>query len=81
MTRRLLLSYLALTLVVLAALVVPLGILNADNLRQDLRAKVERDLPRVAELRGRVETQQSSRLRGVLQDVRRPVDDERGYRR
>ena len=43
MTRRLLLSYLVLTLGVLIALELPLGILNAHNLRQDLRAKVQRD--------------------------------------
>jgi methyl-accepting chemotaxis protein len=42
-TRRLLLSYLALTFVVLAALELPLGILNAHNQRQDLRTKVTRD--------------------------------------
>ena len=43
MTRRLLLSYLVLTLGVLIALELPLGILNAHNLRQDLRSKVQRD--------------------------------------
>ena len=43
MTRRLLLSYVVLTLGVLVALEVPLGILNAHNLRQDLRSKVQRD--------------------------------------
>ena len=43
MTRRLLLSYLVLTLGVLIALELPLGILNAHNLRQELRAKVQRD--------------------------------------
>lgn len=43
MTRRLLASYLALTFVVLVALEVPLGIVNARNERQDLTAKVERD--------------------------------------
>jgi len=42
-TRRLLASYLALTFVVLVALEVPLGIVNARNERQDLTAKVERD--------------------------------------
>jgi signal transduction histidine kinase len=42
-TRRLLVSYLALTLGVLIALELPLGILNAHNLRQDLRSKVQRD--------------------------------------
>jgi signal transduction histidine kinase len=49
-TRRLLLSYLALTLVVLVALEVPLGILNAHNQRQDLRSKVERDATAVGSL-------------------------------
>jgi signal transduction histidine kinase len=49
-TRRLLLSYLALTLVVLVALEVPLGVLNAHNQRQDLRSKVERDAVAVGSL-------------------------------
>ena len=43
MTRRLLASYLALTIVVLAALEVPLAIVNARNERQDLKAKLERE--------------------------------------
>ena len=43
MTRRLLASYLALTIVVLVALEVPLAIVNARNEQQDLTAKVERD--------------------------------------
>lgn len=43
MTRRLLVGYLALTVVVLVALEVPLAIVNARNERQDLTAKVERD--------------------------------------
>ncbi|HEY6960515.1 MAG TPA: ATP-binding protein [Gaiellaceae bacterium] len=43
MTRRLLASYLALTVVVLVALELPLAIVNARNERQDLTAKVERD--------------------------------------
>ncbi len=43
MTRRLLASYLALTIVVLVALEVPLAVVNARNERQDLTAKVERD--------------------------------------
>ena len=43
MTRRLLASYLTLTVVVLLALEVPLAIVNARNERQDLTAKVERD--------------------------------------
>ena len=43
MTRRLLASYLALTVIVLVALEVPLAIVNARTERQDLTAKVERD--------------------------------------
>ncbi len=43
MTRRLLASYLALTVVVLVALEVPLAVVNARNEQQDLTAKVERD--------------------------------------
>ena len=50
MTRRLLLGYVVLTLVVLVALEVPLGILNAHNQRQDLHAKVERDAQAVGTL-------------------------------
>jgi len=42
-TRLLLASYLALTIVVLVALEVPLAIVNARNEQQDLTAKVERD--------------------------------------
>ena len=42
-SRRLLASYLALTIVVLVALEVPLAIVNAHNEQQDLTAKVERD--------------------------------------
>jgi len=49
-TRRLLLGYVVLTLVVLVALEVPLGILNAHNQRQDLHAKVERDAQAVGTL-------------------------------
>ncbi len=43
MSRRLLASYLALTIVVLAALEIPLAIVNARSERRDLTAKVERD--------------------------------------
>ena len=50
MTRRLLASYLALTLVVLLALEIPLAIVNARNERQDLTAKVERDAYAAASL-------------------------------
>lgn len=50
MTRRLLVSYLTVTLVVLAALVVPLGLIFADNERDALFAAVERDATAVAAL-------------------------------
>ena len=50
MNRRLLASYLALTLVVLAALEIPLGIVNARNERKDLTTKVERDAVAMASL-------------------------------
>jgi signal transduction histidine kinase len=49
-TRRLLASYLALTVVVLVALEVPLAIVNARSERQDLTAKVERDAFALASL-------------------------------
>ncbi len=50
MTRRLLLSYVSLTLVVLAILEVPLGFVNARGERARLSAKVERDAVTVASL-------------------------------
>jgi signal transduction histidine kinase len=50
MTRRLLLSYLSLTIVVLAILEVPLGFVNARGERARLSAKVERDAVTVASL-------------------------------
>ncbi len=50
MTRRLLLSYLSLTLLVLAALEVPLGVTYARNERGDLESKVERDAVTIASL-------------------------------
>ncbi len=50
MTRRLLLSYLSLTIVVLAMLEVPLGFVNARGERAQLSAKVERDAVTVASL-------------------------------
>ena len=50
MSRRLLLGYLGLVVVVLAALEVPLGIQNARTERRDLEAKVERDATALASL-------------------------------
>ncbi len=63
MSRRILLGYLGLVVVVLAALEVPLGIQHARTERRDLEAKVEHDGAAIASLaegslarRGRVET-------------------------
>ena len=50
MSRRLLISYLSLTVLVLAALEVPLGLTYAHNERSDLETKVERDAVAVASL-------------------------------
>lgn len=50
MTRRLVLSYLSLTVVVLAMLEVPLGVINARSERARLSAKVERDAVTIASL-------------------------------
>ena len=48
MSRRILLGYLGLVIVVLAALEIPLGIQNARTERRDLEAKVERDATALA---------------------------------
>ena len=50
MTRRLLISYLSLAIVVLAMLEVPLGFINARNERDRLTSKVERDAVSIASL-------------------------------
>ena len=50
MSRRLLASYVALTLVVLVGLEVPLALVDAHNERQDLTAKIARDAFAVASL-------------------------------
>ena len=50
MTRRLLLSYLSLAVVVLAMLEVPLGFVNARTEKERLTAKVERDAVSIASL-------------------------------
>lgn len=50
MTRRLLVGYVTLTLVVLAVLEIPLGVANSRSERRDLSAKVERDAAAVASL-------------------------------
>jgi signal transduction histidine kinase len=50
MTRRLLISYLSLAVVVLAMLEVPLGFINARNEKDRLTSKVERDAVAIASL-------------------------------
>jgi signal transduction histidine kinase len=50
MSRRLLLSYLTVTLIVLGVLEVPLGVTYSRNERRDLETKVERDAVTVASL-------------------------------
>lgn len=50
MSRRLLVGYVTLTLVVLAVLEIPLGVANSRSERRDLSAKVERDAVAVASL-------------------------------
>jgi hypothetical protein len=49
-SRRILLGYLGLVVVVLAALELPLGIQNAHTERRDLEAKVEHDATALASL-------------------------------
>jgi signal transduction histidine kinase len=50
MTRRLLANYLTVTVIVLAALVIPLGVTNARSERRDLTTKIERDAVALASL-------------------------------
>jgi signal transduction histidine kinase len=49
-TKRLLLTYLSLTAIVLAVLVVPLGVVNSRDAERELTSKVERDAVAVASL-------------------------------
>ena len=90
MTRRLLFSYLSLTIVVLAMLEVPLGFVNARNARANLTAKVERDAVSVASLsEGTLEGEASASSVRALRTVgaavrgghRRPGGDYRSCRR
>lgn len=66
MSRRLLFTYLSLAIVVLAALEIPLGAVNARSEKRDLTAKVERDAVAVASLsESAVEHERASDLRAV----------------
>jgi signal transduction histidine kinase len=65
-TRRLLFTYLSLAIVVLAALEIPLGVVNARSERRDLTAKVERDAVAVSSLaESTVEHERAADLRAV----------------
>jgi signal transduction histidine kinase len=65
-TKRLLLGYLGLTLIVLLALEVPLGIQNARTERHDLESKVEHDATSIASLaQTAVHTRSQRQLAGV----------------
>ncbi len=66
MSRRLLFTYLSLAVVVLAALEIPLGVVNARSEKRDLTAKVERDAVAVASLaESTVERERPADLRAV----------------
>ncbi len=80
MTRRLLFSYLSLTVVVLAMLEVPLGFVNARNARANLTAKVERDAVSLASLsEGTLEGEASaSSVRALEQLAQRYAADTGG---
>ena len=66
MTRRLLLGYLGVTLFVLLALELPLGIQNARNERRTLSAKLEHDATTLASLsEDAIQTRQPRSLRAV----------------
>jgi signal transduction histidine kinase len=65
-SRRLLFTYLSLAVVVLAALEIPLGVVNARSEKRDLSAKVERDAVAVASLsESTVEHERPADLRPV----------------
>jgi signal transduction histidine kinase len=75
-TRRLLLTYLSLAVVVLAALEIPLGLANAHNTRQDLTQKVERDAAAIASLaESTVEGDSSGNLPAIRALARRYTAD------
>ena len=70
MTRRLLLGYLGITLFVLLALEVPLGIQNQRNERHDLAVKVEHDAVSVASLaEDAIRSGNAAQLRSVARRV------------
>jgi signal transduction histidine kinase len=78
-TRRLLFTYLSLAIVVLAALEIPLGVVNARSATRDLTAKVERDAFAMASLsESTVEHEQPADLRAVRSLALRYTQDTGG---
>ena len=79
MRRRLLLSYLAVALLVLGLLAIPLGVSYADNERQDLTHKVERDAIALSTL---VEDalEQGTRVQARVSEIARSYTRETGGR-
>lgn len=79
MSRRLLFTYLSLAVVVLTALEIPLGVVNARSEKRDLTAKVERDAVAVAGLaESTVEHERAADLRAVRTLARRYAQDTGG---
>lgn len=79
MTRRLLVTYLSLAVVVLAALEIPLGVANARNERRSLTDKVERDAVSVASLaESTVEGDRTGNLAAIRALARRYARDTGG---
>jgi len=78
-TRRLLVTYLSLAVVVLAALEIPLGVANARNERRSLTDKVERDAVSVASLaESTVEGDRSGNIAAIRALARRYARDTGG---
>jgi signal transduction histidine kinase len=80
MSRRLLLSYLSLTLIVLAVLEVPLGVTYSRNERRDLETKVERDAVTVASLSEGALERTGEASRASLQAIARHYQGDTGGR-
>jgi hypothetical protein len=70
MRQRLLLSYLMLTVFLLAVLEIPLGLSYANGERQDLTAKVERDAVALATIAAPGESR-AVQLRAIVQRYRK----------
>jgi signal transduction histidine kinase len=80
MSRRLLLSYLSLTVIVLAVLEVPLGVTYSRNERRALETKVERDAVTVASLSEGALERSGEAPRASLQAIARRYQSDTGGR-